>query len=247
MRLTLALLFLLSAFTGFTQVQKQTSLWRTALFEPRKLPETIIEKAAKLQVGMDLKFLSLEAFASMQLAEFGIHKESGDVFLVDYVFDLKDPDARQACDAILSSNNIMKSLKLLEPFTKDKRLSEMVISDATLADQIVREDIGEPASEVRIHRVFKGLNKYNQENSLFKLGLGFFRYRDGSTYTEDNLTSYSLLNLRTRYLFTNFTKAKKRSLFFRGNNDSLVSSSGLFLVDRRERIRGIKDLDLVSI
>jgi len=155
--------------------------------------------------GMNILGKDLEAFASMQLAEFGIHKESGDVFLVDYVFDLKD-------------------------------------SDATLADQIVREDIGKPASEVRIHRVFKGLNKYNQENSLFKLGLGFFRYRDGSTYTENNLTSYSRLNHRTRYLFTNFTKAKKRSLFFRGNSDSLVSSSGLFLVDRRERIRGIKDL-----
>lgn len=41
--------------------------------------------------GMNILGKDLEAFASMQLAEFGIHKESGDVFLVDYVFDLKSP------------------------------------------------------------------------------------------------------------------------------------------------------------
>lgn len=73
MRLALALLFLLSAFTGFAQAQKQASLWRTALFEPRKLPETIIEKAAKLQVGMDLKFLSLEAFEGAGIADTNLH------------------------------------------------------------------------------------------------------------------------------------------------------------------------------
>ena len=191
--------------------------------------------------GINILGKDLEAMAEIDLGKFSINKERGSLFMIDYIFDLKDEKARAAYDAILSSNHILKSLKVFNIFRERNEVKHQVISDATLAEELVREDMGKPNDQKRVRRVFKGFNEYSQENSNFKVGMGLFHYQQGRTYTENQVSYQMASGVKMRYLFTNYSGAQKFKNMFYGKSDRLWTSSGLFLVDRQDRIRGIKD------
>ncbi|PCJ16281.1 MAG: hypothetical protein COB02_16650 [Candidatus Cloacimonadota bacterium] len=183
----------------------------------------------------------IDAIARLDLASFKVTSESGQLYMSDYILDLSQPECAAAYDSIVKEVYKFKSAKILRDYVLRRSVQEQVVHDFSTIENLAKSDIMK--RNPRVQKVFKGLNNFKQSTEKFKIGLGFFNYTGGSTYTENQITSYSLLNHPTRYLFTNFTQSYDRRIIGFGRQSIVDSASALFLMDKQENILGIKDIN----
>lgn len=147
--------------------------------------------AAKIGIGFQLyRFGLSQAELSSQyelsLAEGSRSVENGDIFFMDFIFDLGNQEACDAYEAILASKFKWKNVSSLSEPNEKKWLDDAVIGDASMAEAICRQDLELDLSKRRVHCVFKGFSNYSREASRIKLGtrLLFFE-KNGLTSTND--------------------------------------------------------------
>jgi hypothetical protein len=191
--------------------------------------------------GLKIFGKQLEAVLDVDLAKVSRRKETGGLIVLDYLFDLKHEEARVAYDELLKVGYKFKSLPAITSHFNDEKFKNLMVQDISAVEELCRRELEKPKKSRIVRRIFKGIADYSMENDRFKVGLGLFHYRGGKSYTENEITRYSSLDLPSRYLFTNFTETRTKKLLFTGKTQKILNSSGLFLVDRRKRIRGIKD------
>jgi len=191
--------------------------------------------------GLKILGKELEAVMDIDLARYSRNKESGGMLVLDYLFDLKYEEARNAYDSVLKVGYQFKSLPAIISNFKQEKLKDIMVQDLTAIEELCRRELEKPRSSRIVKRIFKGVSEYSMNNDRFKIGIGLFHYRGGRSYTENEITRYSSLDIPRRYLFSNFTETRTRKLLFAGKNQRILNSSGLFLLDRKQRIRGIKD------
>ncbi|MCJ8345323.1 hypothetical protein MJH12_07270, partial [bacterium] len=191
--------------------------------------------------GFSIIGKQIDAVARMDLASFKVTSESGQMYMSDYVLDLGNEECAAAYDSILKETYKFKSLGILKDFFQNKSVQQQVVHDFSEIENMAKVDYSR--ENPRVIKVFKGLNNFRQNTEKFKVSLGFFKFNGGSTYTENKITSYSLSNRASRYLFTNFTESYDRKLTGVGRRSIVDSASALFVVDRRDNIRGIKDIN----
>lgn len=114
----------------------------------------------------------------------GIHP--GGQFMVDYVFDLKDPKAQEAYNQILSSTYKFKDLIVLNKLGNGSELKDKLISSYELADKLFEED--KELENPRVMRIFKGYNNFDGHHRGFKMGLLVASFKKDFTYTESRLS-----------------------------------------------------------
>lgn len=131
----------------------------------------------------------IKKIIDLNLLSFGFGESNTELFMVDYIFDLKDKDARIAYDRILASTYRFKRLETLQPFKGLSRLKSQVLSDITTAEEIAKKDSILPLKERRVHRVFKGNDHAYNDTAGIKLGNNLLRVTDEKTYSKHNISS----------------------------------------------------------
>ena len=121
------------------------------------------------------------------LVQYGISYNPGAQFITDYVFDLKDKEAQEAYDQILSSTLKFKDL-IVADMTNPKDLQDKLISTYEKADELFAADEKLPPKDRRVQRIFKGFSDYAGHTRHIKLSFFVTSYSKDRTFTESKVT-----------------------------------------------------------
>lgn len=108
------------------------------------------------------------------------------IYVLDYVFNLQNPEAASAYNDMMKPKFLFKSFDLIkDSFSniskaeKNDQVEKGVFADFAEINRIYHEDIAKnlPAKERRINRVFNGLANSNSRVANFAINLLFFKYQ----------------------------------------------------------------------
>ncbi|MBL6989237.1 MAG: hypothetical protein ISR65_05645 [Bacteriovoracaceae bacterium] len=167
------------------------------------------------------------------VARFGLSRNKSNLFMVDYIFDLKNEDAREAYDAILSSTLKFKRLEMMNPFFDYEKIKAELLADVTFAERILQEDKNKPLSRRRISLNFKGRDNATSKTSSFKLGNNFLQFREGTSASVHNIASEDVDGNTVHYEFDSLDVSfGSTALFSWSEKDVKSTYSALFRTDK---------------
>lgn len=138
--------------------------------------------------GVKITDKLVENIFELDFAELTGEKTKGRQFIVDYIFDLNNKEARNAYDNILSSSLKFKDVVAIGQHLGKKPLSKVLFSTYEAADDLFKADYAAGVKSPRVDRVFKGFNNYKQDKVKLKLGLIVAKLGTGRSFTENNIS-----------------------------------------------------------
>ncbi|MGI4992304.1 hypothetical protein ACRXCV_06720 [Halobacteriovorax sp. GFR7] len=100
----------------------------------------------------------------LKLLEYNLGRGIGEQYVLDYIFDLSLPHAREAFDRIIKPKYKLNTDKMIGQYTGRKYIEEKLISDFSLANEIATFGTG-------VKLLFQGFNEYKFKRRGFKLGI----------------------------------------------------------------------------
>lgn len=122
------------------------------------------------------------------LANIGYERGKGKQFVLDYIFDLKYPESREAYNSILTSSYQFKDVQAAFNIFGMNDLNGALVSTYKKADTLYLKDRASESKNKRIHRVFKGFNVFKNRGASIKLAALIVKVEGAKNYTEHNLT-----------------------------------------------------------
>jgi hypothetical protein len=119
--------------------------------------------------------------------QFGYSYNPGSQFIIDYVFDLKSPEAQVAYNHILNSTLKFKDL-IVADMINAQDLKDKLISTYEKADELFLADQKLDVKDRRVQRVFKGFNSYQGQTKHIKFSFLVTSYTNDRTFTESKVT-----------------------------------------------------------
>lgn len=175
---------------------------------------------------------AIERILDLNLFESNASKGVRHQFILDYIFDLNDQDARKAYDKILSSTYKFKDLSIFADNFNSGNLEKTMISTFEGADNLAMADLGE--DNRRVDRLFKGLNDYKIKKSNLKLGLILASFKKNNSFKKSTITYEDETGERRRYyypVYTRYKQSKLRTWPFKFKEETETQLFGLVPVD----------------
>ncbi|MBF0298720.1 MAG: hypothetical protein HQK51_08370 [Oligoflexia bacterium] len=119
-------------------------------------------------VSLEDKFLADEI--PLNMIDISFVHQMGNIFTIDYVFDLSDPQASEAYDQLFHHKRSIKNSLIKYTHWKDQLLVNKLVSDATLAEKIASEDIDK--ANKRVLRVAYGQDKFQRNSGRLTTSIG---------------------------------------------------------------------------
>ena len=142
---------------------------------------------------LDISYFGVSAVDStlgkiidLDLIDADYTRSKGKQYLVDYIFDLNDPAAREAYDDILSSTMKFRNLKVIRAHLKKKNLETVFVSNLMKAEALADADLN--ADKKRVERLFKGFNNFERKGHSLKMRIAFLKVKNHSITAKNNLT-----------------------------------------------------------
>jgi hypothetical protein len=145
-------------------------------------------------------WINLSASASMG-------KNSSDVFLIDFTFDLSDPKSATAFTNLMSKKAVFKDVSILNPFMNQDTLANKLMTDMSEVEELVTEDRDLPVGQRRINRVFKGSNSAEVESTNFSIGHKLFSFNANKSFVRNRISNVDKSDNKQKYLFDVFSKS----------------------------------------
>ncbi|MDG0815344.1 hypothetical protein [Bdellovibrio svalbardensis] len=165
-------------------------------------------------VGLRVIDRRIEKIVDLTPLSLGFGKSANDVFMLDYVFDLKNSQSSQSFDDLMSKKVRFKDLKVIDPTASRPELAEDLMTDMSGVEQIFNEDRDLPASQRRIDRIFKGSNTSLDSGSNFKLGLSIIKLKSGFLYSQNQLLNYDRNDREQKYLLDSYSRDFESKFLF---------------------------------
>jgi len=179
--------------------------------------------------GVRLLDRQIERFVERDFAQFGFSYNPGAQFIVDYVFDLKDPDAQEAYNQVLSSTLKFKDL-IVADMVNPKDLKDKLISSYEKADELFYLDQQMPPKDRRVQRIFKGYSSYAGHTRHVKLALLVTSYQKDRTFTESRVTFIDKKEKNLQFYYPTYSKyieAQFGKKFFKLKDQTYQNNFGL--------------------
>ncbi|MGZ3809740.1 MAG: hypothetical protein ACXVCE_16780, partial [Bacteriovorax sp.] len=139
------------------------------------------------------------------LAQYGLSYNPGSQFILDYVFDLKSPEAQKAYDQILSSTFKFKDL-IVADMVNGKELKDKLISSYEKADALFLADQKLEPKDRRVQRIFKGFNNYRGHTRHLKFSFLVTHYIKDRTFTESKVTFIDKFENNLSFYYPTYSK-----------------------------------------
>ncbi|WP_413289971.1 hypothetical protein [Bdellovibrio sp. HCB337] len=178
-------------------------------------------------IGFKLIDRRIEDLVDLEPLKLGAGKSVHDLFMIDYVFNLNDPAAARAYDAITKKKLRFKDVEISNPVADERQLREAIVTDLDTAEEIVAQDKNLKHSDRRIHRIFKGSNELTTTSARLKIGINLAKYERGYGYGQNRVISTDLNEVPHRYLLDTFTLFSKSKLLFGLYGEENVSNTSL--------------------
>lgn len=173
--------------------------------------------------GRIRKFVRLDPFTLSANVNFG------DLFMIDYVLDLKDPRVAEAYDHIMTTKLKLKASELINPVEGRGKLENDLITDLSEFESLFAQEKGKDENQRLIDRIFKGSSSSETESAGFKFGLNLVRFENGSSYSESRILSVDQNERTQRFLFDTFSQQRNSKFLFQLFDESEnINASLLF-------------------
>jgi len=179
--------------------------------------------------GVRLLDRQIERFVERDFAQFGFSYNPGAQFIVDYVFDLKDPEAQEAYNQVLSSTLKFKDL-IVADMVNPKDLKDKLISSYEKADELFYLDQQMPPKDRRVQRIFKGYSSYAGHTRHVKLAFLVTSYQKDRTFTESRVTFIDKKEKNLQFYYPTYSKyieAQFGKKFFKLKDQTYQNNFGL--------------------
>lgn len=174
-----------------------------------------IDYLGKLKViGLRVIDRKLERWVDLKPASLNFGKSLNDVFMLDYVFDLKNPDAALAYNNFMAKKLKFKNLKVIDPTASRPELQNELLTDMTEIEDMYMADHNLPAEQRRIDRVFKGSNTSIDIMSRYKLSMSLVRLEANTLYSQNKLQNYDSNNVEKQYILDTYQKTAQSKIFY---------------------------------
>lgn len=173
-----------------------------------------------LGTGLDFFLIKIvdrqiRKWTRIQLSKSSVEKEYGRIFLADYVFNLNNSEAREALDGILASQFKFRETEIINPLKdNDKPISEKMVHDLSLIEDIVYADKALENNSRRINRLYRGESIYNRHSNNLEIGIKIIQYGRKFHRTENFLSYLNEDNQKDYYLYPTFTRYKEFEALF---------------------------------
>lgn len=217
---------------------------------------------AEVKYGLDLDIIGfnylenkIDKIVDLSPIQLGLGNSKNNLFMLDYVFDLNNPQAAQAYDDMMSRKVQFKDLDASNPFRSVDKMAERVLTDLSAVEEISEQDHGQLPSQRRINRLFKGTNRSTNSHSGIKLGINLLKFQSGTASAVSHVTSFDRTNVAQKYILeTTSNRTKTKALFGLWGTEEVNTSSLLFTADdsfkatrfvafSNDKVRKEKELD----
>lgn len=147
----------------------------------------------------------IERLFDRDLIELGFKYDPGSQFIIDYVFDLKNAEAQEAYNQILSSTLKFKDF-IVADMVDAKDLKDKLISTYEKTDALFFADQNKEPKDRRVQRIFKGFSSYKGHTRHIKLGLLVTSYAKDLTYTESKVTFIDKNEKNFEFFYPTYSK-----------------------------------------
>lgn len=178
-------------------------------------------------LGISLIDSRLEKWLSFTPLKASAGLGKNDVIMLDYVFDLNNPQAAQAYDGLLQNKVMFKDVKILNPLASRTDLQNQLLADLSDVEQIALEDSTIPAQQRRIDRIFKGSTAGIHRDARTKFSLTLLKFEAGRAYGENKVLSFDKYDQQQHFLLDTFSKYKKSKILFGLFGEQTLNSSNL--------------------
>jgi hypothetical protein len=128
-----------------------------------------------------------------------------DLFVIDYVFDLSNPEAAAAFDNIMQTKMKFRPDALAAPILDRDDLENRLVTDLTDVEEIYAADKDKPVEAQRIYRVFKGSTDITSHSGTFKFGLNIVRLEKNSYFAQSRILSSDKDENQSHYILDTFS------------------------------------------
>lgn len=142
-------------------------------------------------------------------------KGSNNLFMVDYVVNLKDEQSVKAYDQVLKNARDVKSVaKTVKKNVSIQELKDQLLMDIEPLDVLAREDIAASQSGKRVGRSFKGSLAQEYQKGTLDLGIRLVSLMTGGEYSENNITSLNDNEEKDYFVLNSYNMKSENNFFF---------------------------------
>lgn len=156
--------------------------------------------------GVNILDRQVDRLFDRDLIQLGYSMTPGSQFIVDYIFDLKDENAREAYDQILKTTFKFSDVVVLNKLDGSRGLKDKLISSYEKADKLFAEDKIRDSKDRRVSRIFKGFSDYKTYAKHLKLALLLTSFKKDSTYAESKVTYIDKNENNLEFLYPTYSK-----------------------------------------
>lgn len=151
------------------------------------------------------------------------------VIMLDYVFDLNNPQAAQAYDSMMLHKVQLKDIKISNPNATRADLTREVLTNLVDVEEIALEDAHLAPELRRIDRLFKGSTEGITRDNRIKFGFNLWKFESERAYGQNKVLSYDKNDAPHKFILDTFTRYQKtRILFGLYGEENLMSTNVLF-------------------
>ncbi|MBO9666760.1 MAG: hypothetical protein J7501_08080 [Bdellovibrio sp.] len=165
-------------------------------------------------IGLRVIDRHIERWVDLKPVSLNFGKSINDVFMLDYVFNLNNPQAALAFDNFMTKKLKFKDLKVIDPTASRPELQNDILTDMSEVEDMFAADHDLPVEQRRIDRVFKGSNTSLDAATKFKLSMSLVRLEAGTTSGQNKLQNYDRNNVEKQYLLDTYTKTAQSKIFY---------------------------------
>lgn len=190
--------------------------------------------------GLSIVDDKIEKILEFDLFEAYKTKMNGEQYVLDYVFDLSNEQARLAFDAILNPKKKLYLSDLITKYSGVEYIENKLVSDYQLAEELHTKKNG-------VERIFKGFNKFSFKKSGVKVGFLFSKASAGKAYFKNNITIEDEFGIEHSFFFPNrihFYEEQTRLLFLKRKDKFETSFYGLIPVTNSDNVDGVANLGI---
>lgn len=199
------------------------------------------ENGGSIQVGIvdDLKVFHVEFLngaltrvLDLNPIKLSYSKGLTNLFMVDYILDLKRPEVVNAYNKVLRKATAVENGILANPLQDREKIKNHLLLDISPLDQLAEADVGVDASQRRVNRSFKGSMDDEYRSKQFRLGVNIAKVLMKDDYSENKITEIDLHGRQSNYQMDSFQKRFEGGFlfeFFNVRKD--IRMNGLFNVD----------------
>ena len=181
-------------------------------------------------LGINLVDKVISKLIDRDLVQMGLSYNPGAQFILDYVFDLNNEDAKDAYNQIIASSLKFKDVVLLNQILDARDLKDKLISSYEKADKIFAEDHTKNPKDRRVQRIFKGFDNYQGHNRHLKLSFFIAHYLKDRALNENKITFLDKNEKNLEFYYPTFSKYLETSVgksFFELKDQTFQNNFGL--------------------